>query len=330
VLFRLDRPREAIILLRGAHELAVANDLEEVHRSTRTILTFREQFVDPAAGLAMAREGLEIASRLGSAAYGFLMVGNAVSCAIRIGEWAWALALLDEWLANEITGEFYLELYADRAVLTAMRGGDAASDLAEAERLLPGMSDSQYTSYYHWARAWAAFAAGRLADARHEALSAGRITNYFVPITLPIAARAALWSGDAADARAIVAETELSPIRGDAVALDLVTQRAGIAALEGHRAEAVAGYREALRGWRALGLAFDEAMAVVDMTLLLAPTEREMAEAPAAVESARQTLTRLGARPFLERLKAAGPVGAGRVPSTNVPVAGAEATTTTV
>ena len=36
--------------------------------------------------------------------YGFLMVGNAFSCALRVGEWAWASALLDEWLANEITG----------------------------------------------------------------------------------------------------------------------------------------------------------------------------------------------------------------------------------
>jgi len=330
VLFRLDRPREGIILLRGAHELAVANDLEEVHRSTRTILTFREQFVDPAAGLAMAREGLEIASRLGSVAYGFLMVGNAVSCAIRVGEWAWALSLLDEWLTNEITGEFYLELYADRAVLAALRGADPSGDLAEAERLLPGMTDPQYTSYCHWARAWAAFGAGRLADAQREALAAGRTTNYFVPITMPLAARAALWSGDVVEAKAIVAETELSPIRGDAVALDLVTLRAGIAALEGRRAEAIAAYRDALRGWRALGLAFDEAMAVVDMTLLLAPTEREMAEAPAAVESARQTLTRLGAWPFLARLDAAGGDLAGGLGAGVVRVAGSGAETTPV
>ena len=54
------------------------------------------------------------------------MVGNAVSCAIRVGEWAWARDLRREWLANDITGEFYLELYADRAVLTALTGGDAS------------------------------------------------------------------------------------------------------------------------------------------------------------------------------------------------------------
>ena len=57
--------RESMILLRGTHELAVANGLAEVDRSTRTILTFYEQFADPAAGLALAREGLEIASSAG-------------------------------------------------------------------------------------------------------------------------------------------------------------------------------------------------------------------------------------------------------------------------
>lgn len=103
-----------------------------------------------------------------------------------------------------------------------------------------------------------------------------------------------------------------------------LTLRAGIAALEGRRGEAVAGYREAMRGWTQLGLAFDHAMAGLDMAVLLAPTEREMAEAPASVEAAAETLTRLGARPFLARLEAAltgQAAGAGGVsePAANVP-----------
>jgi len=305
LLFRRDRPREALILLRGTHDLAVAGGLVDVHMSTRTQLTFYEQFADPVAGLAMTRDGLEIASRQGSAVYGFFMVGNAVSCAIRVGEWAWVASLLDEWLANEITGQFYLELYVDRAVLSALRGADPSADLLDAARLLPGMADPQYTSYCHWGRAWAAFVTGRLADARQEAISAADAANYFAPIGLPIAARAALWAGDAPDAAALVARLEACLFRGQAIGLDVVTLRAGVAALEDRRAEAVAGYREALRGWRTLGLAFDEAIAALDMAILLAPTEREMAEAPAAIDTARQTLTRLGATPFLARLEEA-------------------------
>jgi hypothetical protein len=313
-LYRVNRPREALIILRGTHELAGANGLVDVDRGTRTQLTFYEQFADPGAGLAMAREGLEIASRRGSTAYGFLMVGNAVSCAIRVGEWAWASALLDEWLANEITGDFYLELYVDRAVLTALGGGDSSDDLATAERLVTTVKDSQYPSYCHWARAWAAFADGRLAEARQEAVSAAEVTDFFVPISLPLAARAALWAGDVADANAVLARIDASVIRGQAIALDRVTLGAGIAALEGRRADAIAGYREALRGWRQLGLAFDEAMAALDMAILLAPTEREMAEASTAVQAARETLTRIGARPFLARLEAAQAVASNPAP----------------
>ena len=308
LLLRVGRPRQGLILLRGTNRLAVASGLVDVDRDTRTTLTFVEQFADPGAGLALAREGLDIAGRRGSLSYGFQMVGNAVSCAIRVGEWAWASALLDDWLGNEITGWFYTELFVDRAVLTALQGGDASADLLEAERLAESMSDTasdpQYVSYGRWGRAWAALTDGRLADARREAILATDATAYFTSIALPLAVRAALWAGETADAREIFARVEPFANRGPAIAYDLVSLRAGIAALEGRRADAIAGYREALRGWRSLGLAFDEAMTVVDLATLLAPTEGEMAEAGPAIEAARETLDRLGARWLIDRLDA--------------------------
>ncbi|HVQ23089.1 MAG TPA: hypothetical protein VMT36_07425, partial [Candidatus Saccharimonadia bacterium] len=305
-LYRLDRQRESMILLRGAHELAVANGLADVDRNTRTSLTFYEQFSDPASGLAMAREGLEIAGRRGSMSYAFMMVGNAASNAIRTGEWSWASALLAEWLEREITGGFYLELYVDRAVLTALVGGDPEPDLSAAEALLPTMEgDPQYASYIRWGRAWQAFATSRLSEARRMAESATEMTSYFLPISMPIAARAALWDRDPDGARHALARLDASVVRGQAFGLDRLTLRAGLAALEGRRAEAVAGYRDALRGWQKLGCAFDEAMATVDMASLLAPTDQEMAEAAASIETARETLSRLGALPLLARLEAA-------------------------
>jgi class 3 adenylate cyclase len=301
-LFRAGRPQQALILLRGTHDLAVATGLVDVDRNTRISLTWYEQFADPGAGLAMAREGLEIAARRGSTAYGFLMVGNAVSCAIRVGEWAWALGLLDEWLGVGAPAQFQVELHVDRAVLNALRGDDASEDLSEAERLVTSAKDSQYSTYLHGARAWIGLLGGHLAEAREEAVTAVAITGYFAAISLPLAARAALWAGDAPGARDLVARIEAAVMRGQALSFDVLTLRAGIAALEGRRADAIAGYRDALRGWRGLGLAFDEAMAALDMATLLAPTEHEMAESAAAVSAARETFTRLGARPLLARL----------------------------
>ena len=141
--------------------------------------------------------------------------------------------------------------------------------------------------------------------------AAFRTTDYFRAVSLPIAARAALWAGAADEASAVIDELAGPGMRGQAIALDITTLRAGLAALEGRRSDAIAGYREALRGWRQLGLAFDEALAALDLAILLAPTEREMAEAPAAIDAARETLARIEARPLLARLDA-GPTVADR------------------
>ena len=76
----------------------------------------------------------------------------------------------------------------------------------------------------------------------------------------------------------------------------------GIAALEGRPADALPLYREALRAWRDLGLAWDEALCGLDMALLLDPADPEVR---AAAEAAREILVRLEAAPFIARLDAA-------------------------
>jgi phage portal protein BeeE len=57
-----------------------------------------------------------------------------------------------------------------------------------------------------------------------------------------------------------------------------------------------------MRLWRDLGLAWDEALCAVTMATLLDPSEPEVR---AAVETGREVLVRLRARPFLDRLDAA-------------------------
>ena len=87
-----------------------------------------------------------------------------------------------------------------------------------------------------------------------------------------------------------------------AIEADRTTIRAGIAALDGRPADALTVYREALRAWRDLGLAWDEALCGLDMAVLLDPSDPEVR---AASESAREILVRLEAAPFLARLDAA-------------------------
>ncbi len=295
------RPREGVVLLRGAHQMAVTHDLE-VEMGARVLLAFYEQWGEPAAGLALGREGMEIARRKGSRSYGFQMVGNAVIVAFRVGEWDWAASTLEAWLAIGARPGGWTELYADRAILRSLRGEDATPDIEAAAALRGPITDPQYESYERLARAWMAFAAGDLGSARTEAERAAAVTSYFAPLSLPLAARAALWAGDTADARRLLGQLRTTPFWGLALDADRTAMAAGVAALEGRGSESLAGYRDALRAYRQLGLAFDEAAAVVDMATLLPSPERDAPDVVAAMAGARETLDRLGARPFLARL----------------------------
>ena len=161
----------------------------------------------------------------------------------------------------------------DRAILRSLRGEDATPDIEEAERLLltATVTDPQWQSYVLLARAWSAFAAGRHDDVRSLGSTAIELTSYFAPLTYPLLIRSALWAGDAAGASRLLAAMDASGYRGPVLDADGVVARAGIDALEGRGAAAVAGYREAMRAYRQLGLAFEEAAAAVDMATLLAP-----------------------------------------------------------
>ena len=322
-LLTIGRPREGLVLLRGGHQMAMANDLRDVELNARVLLTFFEQWSDPASGLALGREGIEIGRRVGSRAYGFQMVGNSSICAFRVGEWEWATTILDEWLGLDIKGAFITEFFVDRAILRSAMGDAAGAmdDISEATRTRASVTDPQFESYEFLARAWQAIATGDLTAARNHAARAADVTSYFQPLAAPLGARAALWAGDLAAAESVAEVLGRSEFSGPAFNNDRATVAAGVAALGGRGPEALVGYREAMRGYRALGLAFDEAMAVVDMAVVLPSPERDAPDIVAAIQGAKGTLTRLGAAPFLARLESA---ASGRPAPDGDPVRGAE------
>jgi class 3 adenylate cyclase len=319
-----DRTREGLILIRASAELAKAHDLWSNEQGARTQLTFYAMWDDPAGGLVMAREGIEIAPRLGSRSYAFAMYGNAAVAAVRVGEWDWAAAMLDEALSTEGAAVQVSELYAVRAVLSAIRGADVGPDIREAARLRARITDPQYESYERWATAWAALADGRYAEALAEANSAVRVTDYFRPLAWPVAGRAALWAGDLKAARAILASLEGSGLHGAAITTDRTALRAGVAGLEGRTNEAVNMFREAIRVFRSLGLAFDAALVGMDVATVLAPEDRSAAEIVDWIDTARETLARLGARPLSDRLAEV----LARAPNTAPPAAGSASKST--
>jgi len=116
------------------------------------------------------------------------------------------------------------------------------------------------------------------------------------------AARTALWDGDVEDARTDLAALDATGVHGSVVEMRRTTIRAGLAALEGRPADAMPLFREALSGWRDVGLPWDEALTGIDMATLLDPSDPYVRT---VAESTRDILVRLGAKPFLERLDAA-------------------------
>jgi class 3 adenylate cyclase len=312
-LIGTNRSIEGMVLIRGAVELAQSHGLLETESRLRVIGTFVAQWDDPRAGLESARTGQVVAERLGSRFISEQMVGNGTICAFRVGEWDWATALLDEWASTDLPAPNRLEFTVDRAILDALRGHDSAPAIASMESLLADVTDPQFQSYRSLAMAWAALAAGRLEEAQRAARLAVEVTPYFAPLAWPLAARAALWQRDAAALRELHLSMLNERSRGQALSADKLTLGAGLAALEGRDAEALASYREALRAWQGLGLEWDEALCVIDMATVLDPADPEVRT---AAERARSILARLAAEPMLERLEStlSTPREAGRRP----------------
>jgi len=257
---------------------------------------------DPRVALETARAGLALARRLGRRHHVAILLANGADSAFRTGDWPWALAELEAALAEEFEALERTIFLGAEVGFRAFRGEPVADQLDEITRLVGESDDPQVLSTVASCDAIVAFAAGRLGDARSAWRRVAGLGPGNAPGALTPAARAALWAGDAAAARADLAALDASGIHGPAVEADRRTIRAGLAALEGPTADALPLYREALRSWRDLGLAWDEALCGLDMALLLDPADQEVRAAAAA---AREILVRLEAAPFIVRLDAA-------------------------
>jgi class 3 adenylate cyclase/tetratricopeptide (TPR) repeat protein len=294
------RSFEGIALLRAGQDLAEANGLNEtVLRATNNLMN-HESDRDPRSAFELALAGLTLARRLGRRSDAVSHLGWAAWNALRTGDWAWALAELDAMPLDELEAGDRVSVGHSAFLFRALRGMPV-DDLITGPDAVVGDGTDSRPGPIEMRRTFALFAAGRLSEARAARRRAaeafgepGALSNY--------GARAALWSHDLAGAADDLATFDGDGLHGTVVEADRLTIRAGIAALDDRAADALPLYREALRAWRVLGLAWDEALCGIDMATLLDPSDPEVR---AAAEAAREILIRLGAKPFLERLEAA-------------------------
>ena len=258
--------------------------------------------VDPRAAVELNREGLSLARRIGDRPFLFGFVFGAGWTAFNGGDADGAMALWEGALADDPDTPDRIDMLTGVITAKAALGEPSSDQLEEIGRLVADVSDPNVTSSVLWARGWAAFCAGRYEEAdRQFRLTAAELVS-FGPTSLYQAARAALWGGDAEAAAADLAAIDAIGIRAPVIELRRLTIQAGLAAVDGRPAEALRLYREALRGWADFDQGLEEALVGIDMAILLDPSEPEVR---AATDRAHEILTRMRARPLLERLETA-------------------------
>jgi tetratricopeptide (TPR) repeat protein len=300
-LVSLGRRYEGLGAIETGQKLAASHSLHRTqHRALNNLSSFLID-TDPRAALEAAREGSAIARRLGDRS--FQLMDNACAAAMRTGDWDWATGQLEPMLADEIDPLTRAVAISDLVVFRAARGQPTADLVADLEAMPGGGADTRVMqTTLAWSKAWIAFSAGRHDAARAEFHRFGEVFTQGLAEGSLLAAHCALFAHDADGAREDLDRAQSVGRRGPAIDADLRTIRAGITALEGRPAEALNLYRDALRTWHDLGLAWHEALCELDMATLLDPTAPEVR---AVADSAREILTRLGAKPFVSRLDAA-------------------------
>jgi tetratricopeptide (TPR) repeat protein len=257
---------------------------------------------DPREALANDRLGLAEARRLGQRTWSDVFLTNAAVNARWIGDWDWALLELDELLAGDLDRETRISGLTSVIQIRALRGDPVSELLAEAERLAGDATDRQILHGVLGSRAAWIMCRGDLPAAAEAYRRAAGKNVGATPDYIDLAARAALRAGDVAAAAADLAALEETGARGPAIDARRAAIQAGLTALDGRGADALALYRDANRRFRDFGLALDEGLTALEMATLLDPAEPEVR---AAIDAGRAILVRLGAQPLVEQLDAA-------------------------
>ena len=298
----IGRVREGLGVIEIGERLARANGLASTQMRAINNRAGALYDFDPRATIELTREGLELARRVGNRGAMFAMrglLGFALQLACDLDG---ALASFEAGLAEEPEPVDALMLLDGVIIVRAARGEVVGERLAELDRLAVGVTDSNVAWTAIDAPAWVDFCEGRFAQAGQRwregaARMPGSASGF-----LPAAAAASLASGDVAAAASVLAALDATGLHTPALELHRGRLRAGLAALEGRKADAARGYRGALQGMLDLGLAWDHALTTVEMAVLMGPSDPVVA---GAVAIARPVLERARAAPFLARLDAA-------------------------
>jgi hypothetical protein len=255
--------------------------------------------IDFVAALAVGRTGFERARRLGRRSSAWVLLGNTAEIALGTGDWEWAIGELDDALTLELDRSDRIVLLAAMLQLRAVRGDTVEDPLSELEDLVADDHEVSSRVLLLSARFWLAAASGRSEITYAASSEVAVISAINAPLMYTYAARAALTLRDPTRARAALDGLQATGVRGPVLTIQRAALEAGLAALEGRRTEAIAGFRDTARRLGEAGIVFDVALNGLLSVLLLG---RDDPDASGFAEEARQIFDRLGARPFIRQL----------------------------
>ncbi len=265
---------------------------------------------DPRAALETAREGLDVARRLGFRDLAIRLASNWAEAALQVGAWDATLELLGELDRDDLPLLDRIDFGGIEALVMTWRGDlDAAARFAALEALIPTVGGELPMAMLTYRRSVARLALGR----SHEALADAEATaacvlaygdrTAFLDGHVPIA-RAALWTGDMERLERSLTEMAGLRLHGRWAAATRSTLQAGLTALRGDSSTAVEGYADAAVEWRRLDVPLGLALSQLEAATFLPPASEE---AITAAQEARSILEGLQASALLERLDAGPP-----------------------
>ena len=309
ILANHGRPVEGLSLIGTARELANDHGLFTIESRALTNLTIIMASRDVRATWDLEMQALEFARRIGRRDSELTVIGNAGEDAVRLGDWDWIGTELASYEDVDLPVTHRLGASFSAAVVSILRNAPGVeAEFARLQDLIAGFSDNDFSSSADDLRGWSALAGGDFAAARDAWLRQGDGSDTNAPFAYPRAGMAALLAHDAAGALDALERLTLNGTRGRVIDVERTTIDAGIAAIGGRTAEAVAGYRAALSAWGEMGLPWDQAWATWTAAETLGPSVPEVRAWGAA---ARSILEQLGATPVIGLLdRALGTEGA--------------------
>jgi len=299
----LGRTREAVALIEAAIAIAQVGGFVSAELRARSNLAAILWAREPPRAIEMQRENLQLARRVGNRQRAnWIILYTTFGAWLQGDGWDAALAAVTEALATARDLSEEAGILAWACFLWVARGDATDAALGRLEVAAGQLSDPSAAAQLHFLKGDRALLQGDYAEACEEMLRAADFKAQ-AGTYLAEAVRPALWQRDAIRARAVAERLDADPDAHSTVSrVNRAAAWAGIAALEGRRDEAIAGYRDALKRYREIGYDFQVARVALDMLILLGP---DLPEAGAIADEARAVFERVGARAYLERLDAA-------------------------